>query len=149
MVIHHRPSPLSSVLSHIWFSASRHSWFPLGQQYISLILFVFSDLLISDFCSSLQGSLIPEVPSLRYCKFPGRHFRAHRRETTHQPGGLVELPKGADSWGTKRIWVRGEKRGKRALLACAEAEHVLGPTNPMDMGGMLVLFVKMLFANNR
>lgn len=58
-----------------------------------------------------------------------RGLRVHRREATEQHGGLVELPRGADSWGMERIWGGGERRGCRALQVCAKALHVPGATS--------------------
>lgn len=70
------------------------------------------------FVSSPQGYLTPEVlteiPFLRdIISFLVEVFGVHRREATDQTGGLVEIPREADSWGMTRIWVRDERRGER------------------------------------
>lgn len=75
-------------------------------------------------------------------------LRVHRKEATDQPQGLTELPRGADSWGIKRIGVEGERRRTKALQACVKAEHILGPTTICTGKAGVVTCLSILFVKN-
>lgn len=115
--------------------------YPLSLPTSPYQVFVSSPLLI-------DALFVRDIPCF-LVEVSTRGFLVHIREVPDQlegVGWLVELPRGADSWRMERIWVGGERRGHRTLQACANAQHVLGPTGICTRqggcGGMSVLFVK-------